>query len=239
MNKPSPLCIEVLSGPDKGRVIALDERTYRLGKDFKVSGISEPVDFTARQSGVDVDRPGESRVWLPQEELSLEGIRLRLVARLELTRPDSETGLPAFDAFANQLEELLADVAGPRGYELFVFVLRLKNLKKLRDTQGLPETAESLKTLSSRLRQIEAVTLVGRTHDDEIVLVCARPSIGFMPLHDHILDAVSSVTPQLEIQLGSRAVSPQPHFLSSLVIESARPTETVTPRTHRPVPERH
>lgn len=239
MNKPSPLCIEVLNGPDKGRIIALNERTYRLGKDFKVSGISEPVDFTARKSGVDVDRSGESRVWLPQEELSLEGIRLRLVARMELSLPDVETGLPSFNAFAEHFEELLADVIGPRGYELFIFVLKLKNLKILRDTQGLPATAESLMRLAKRLRQIDAITLVGRTQDDEIVLVCARPSLGFGPLHDHILDAVSSVAPQLKVLLGSRALSPQPHFLSSLVIESARPTEHVTPRTHRPVPERH
>ncbi len=239
MNKPSPLCIEVLSGPDKGRVIGLDERTYRLGKDFKVSGISEAVDFTARQSGVDVDRPGESRVWLPQEELNLEGIRLRLVARVELIQPDAETGLPTFDAFARQLEELLEDVVGPRGYALFVFVLKLKNLKTLRDVHGLPATSESLKRLSKRLRQIEGITLLGRPHDDEIVLVSARPSIGFVPLHDHVLDAVSLVAPELEVQLGSRFVSPQPHLLSSLVIESARPTEPVTPRTHRPVPERH
>lgn len=239
MNKPSPLCIEVLNGPDKGRVIGLDERTYRLGKDFKVSGISEAVDFTARQSAVDVDRPGESRVWLPQEELSLEGIRLRLVARLELSQPDAETGLPAFSAFAGQLEELLEDVVGPRGYEIFVFVLKLKNLKKLRDDHGLPAASEALLGLAKRLQQIEGITHLGRTHDDEIVLLCARPSIGFVALHDHILDAVSSVVPQLEVLLGSRVVSPQPHFLASLVIESARPTEPVTPRTHRPVPERH
>ena len=239
MNRPTPLCIEVLSGPDKGRVVGLDARTYRLGKDLRVAGISEAVDLTARQSGVDVDRQGESRVWLPHEVLVLDGIHLRLVNRHELTQPDVETNLPAFDAFASQLEELLSDVMGPRGYELFVFVLNLKNLKSLRDTDGLPATAELLMKLSKRLHQIEGITHLGRTQDDEIVMVCARPVVGFVTLYENILGTVSASAPGLVVRLGSRTVSPHPHLLSSLLIESARPTEPVTPRTHRPVPERH
>lgn len=237
MNKPSPLCIEVLDGTDKGRVITLDARTYRLGTDLRVSGISEAVDLTARQSGVDVDRPGESRIWLPQEVLILDGIRLRLLTRAALRLPDAETGLPVFEAFAGQLEELLEDVVGPRGYELFVFVLKLMNLKGLRDLHGLPATAEALKTLAKNLLQIEGITHAGRCHDDEIVLVCARPAITFERLREQILNVAGAS--ELQAQLGSRVVSPHPHVLASLVIESARPTEPVTPRTHRPVPERH
>lgn len=238
MNRPSPLCIEVLNGPDKGRIVWLDARTYRLGKDLRVSGISEPVDFTARQSAVDVDRPGESRVWLPQEVLVLEGIRLRLLTRAELVTPDAETGLPVFEVFASQLEELLADVVGPRGYELFIFVMKLKNLTELRDVDGLPATLEALTGLAKRLLQIEGMTHVGRCHDDEIVLVCARPIVSFAVIHEKISHAAAA-TAGLEVQIGYRILSPHPHVLSSLVIESARPTEPVTPRAHRPVPERH
>ena len=203
-----------------------------------MSGISESVDFTARQSGVDVDRLGESRVWLPQEVLVFEGIRLQFLTRVELETPDAETNLPVFAVFAGQLEELLGDVVGPRGYELFVFVMRLMNLKTLRDMRGLPATSEALMGLAKRLLQIEGVTHAGRCQDDEIVLVCARPTVSFGLIHEQILNAAAA-TPGLDAKIGSRVVSPHPHFLSSLVIDSARPTEPVTPRTHRPVPERH
>lgn len=220
-------------------MVLLDLRTYRLGVDLVIGGARGGADLTVGSARVDLDRRGQSEVWLPGEAQDLGGIRVRLSQRDDVADADAETGLPPLTVFMVQLEEILRLVTARRGIQMYLFVIQLRRLPELRALYGRPNVALELGKLAQRLADVEGVTLRGRLTDAELAVVCSRPTCEFEKVRAEVEQACLAAEFDFQARITGRAFQPHPTLFSALALDSCRPEMLEEPRVHRPLPEHH
>lgn len=239
MYEPSPLCLEVLDGPDQGRVIQLLQRTYRLS-DLNVAGAHGHYDLTVGASRIDVDRPGGvSEVWLPREVHRLGAVSVRLMERANLDEVDAETGLMGMVAFLAQLDELLELMHSRLPPTIYLYVLKLGNLESQRAALGRTTVGIELGKLARDIGDLPDITHRARLTDTEIAVLSVRakrtPEAIALDLERICAQSVVGG----ETRLTYRAFNLHASMLAALMLETCRPEGVVVPRLHRPLPENH